>query len=80
MTPSKQLPSCLSICLNSAFLFSLCQLVLFFSHLQVYPLYLVTNFATKKVVVLATSPLDTCGDQAELVFASMKLSENDAGG
>lgn len=29
MTPSKQLPSCLSTCLSSAFLFSLCQLVFF---------------------------------------------------
>jgi len=56
--PSKQLPSCLSICLTSAFL-SLSANWSFFSHPQVYPLDLITNFAIEKVVVFATSPMDS---------------------
>lgn len=60
--PSKQLPSCLSI---SVPLSSLSLPVgLFISYLQAYPLYLITNFATEKVVVLATSPLGSNGVQA----------------
>ena len=63
MKPSKQLSSCLSVCLSSAFLL-LSASWSFFSHLQAYPLYPITNFAIEKVVVLATSPLGSSGDQA----------------
>lgn len=72
---SKQLLSCLNINFRSAFLL-LCDSWSFFSHLQAYPRYLITNFAIKKVVVLATSPLDSSGDHAWLDFASLKLSED----
>lgn len=61
--PSKQPPSCLSISLSSAFLL-LSASWSFLSHLQAYPLCLITNFAIEKVVVLATSPPDSSRDQA----------------